>query len=115
MPRLYGRCALSTPSLYELHQAPHRDSRGTLGNPGLGILHPRGAGDIEVDPGSVFGEFLEEHSGGNGAAPTAAGIHHVGDVRLDDLLAFVVERQAPHLLTRLLVGPDKTLIHLVVA
>src|SRR5260221_13666406 len=68
-----------------------------------------------MDPRCVFGEFFQEHGGEDGAAPTAAGIDHVGDVRLEVFLVFVVEGKAPHLLAGLLVGVGEAVVHLIVA
>src|ERR1035437_10312586 len=106
---------LRAPSFYELHQTAQGYSRWAFGNPRLLLFHPGGAGYVEVDPGRVFGEFFQEHGGGDGSAPASAGIHHVGDVRFDDLFVFVVEGKTPHLLTGLLGGFREALVQRVVA
>src|SRR6476646_10991996 len=86
---------LSLEVLNELHQTTHCNSRWAFRDPGLGFFRPRRAGDVEMQPRGVFGELLQEHGGGDGAAPAAPGVHDVGDARLDDLFVFVVERHAP--------------------
>src|SRR6266849_8851843 len=98
----------------ELHQTAHRNSRRTFRNPRLVVFHPGGAGDIEMQPGRVFGELFEEHGGGDGPAISSAGIHHVGNVGADLLFVFIIERQAPHFLARLGQGFVEALVHLVI-
>jgi len=39
------------------------DSGGPFGDPGLGGFYPGYSGDVEVDPGRVFGEDVEELGG----------------------------------------------------
>src|ERR1700674_3485916 len=107
--------SLRLPSIYKLHQTAQGNSRGTFGDPRFGLFHPGGPRNVEMDPWSVFGKFLEEHGGEDSAAPTAAGIDHVGDVGFEVFLVFVVERKAPHFLACLFVGVREALIHLVVA
>src|ERR1035437_6532176 len=106
---------LRAPSFYELHQTAQGYSRWAFGDPRLLLFHPGGAGYVEVDAGRVFGKFFQEHGGGDGSAPASAGIHHVGDVRFDDLFVFVVEGKTPHLLTGLLGGFREALVQRVVA
>src|SRR5208282_675160 len=81
---------LRAPSLYELHQAAQGDSGGAFGDPRFALFHPGGAGYVEVDPGSVFGELFQEHGGEDGASPAASGIDHIGDVGFEILFVFVV-------------------------
>src|SRR5262245_18675041 len=57
------------------------------------------AGDVEMRPRrSVLDEALEELRGRDRAAPLAARVLHVGDFRVDHLVVFRTERQAPQLL-----------------
>src|SRR5438552_16229267 len=81
----------------ELNQTSHGDSRWTFCDPGFRVFHPGGAGDVEMDPGRVLGEFLQKLGGSDRATPASAGVHKVGDVRFDLLFIFVVEGQPPHL------------------
>src|ERR1700737_4636851 len=80
----------------KLYQTSHRDPGRPFSDPGLVVFHPSGAGDIEMDPGSVFCKFFQEHGRSARAAPAPAGIHDIGDIRLDLLFVLIVERQAPH-------------------
>jgi hypothetical protein len=48
----------SREALHEFHQAAQRNPRWAFGDPGLLVFHPGCAGDIEVNPGSIFCEFL---------------------------------------------------------
>src|SRR4029079_7536257 len=55
-----------------------------------------GAGNVEMRPGRSFlDEALQELRGGDRAAPLAARVLHVGDFRVDHLVVFRPERQAP--------------------
>src|SRR5262245_3807418 len=57
------------------------------------------AGDVEMRPWrSVLDEALEELRRRDRAAPLAARVLHVGDFRVDHLVVFRTERQAPQLL-----------------
>ena len=67
-----------------------------------------------MQPGRFFGEFFQEHGSVDSAAPAAAGVHDVGDARLDDLFVLVVERQAPELLAGFRFGLLEAVIELVV-
>src|SRR5664279_3577080 len=82
---------------HELHQRAHGSSRWPFGDPRLAVFNPGHSGDVEMDPRSVADEFLEEHRGGDGAAPAAATVDDVGDVGLDHLAIFLVDGQPPHL------------------
>ena len=53
---------------------------GAFGHPGFVFFEPCGSGDVEVNPGLVFDELLEEHGGGYGSAPAASGVLDVGDL-----------------------------------
>src|ERR1700722_16512233 len=98
----------------EFHQTAQSDSRRALVNPWFLFLNPCGAGDIEMNPRSIFGKFLEEHGGVDGSAPASAGVDDVGDARFDVLFIFVVERQPPHFFAGLFVGLMEALIDSVV-
>ena len=98
----------------KLHQAAQSNSGRPLGDPRFLLLGPGGAGDVEVDPGGVLGEFLEEHGGGDGAAIAAAGVHDVGDVGANDLLVLVIQRHAPHFFAGLVEGLAEAVVHGVV-
>src|SRR5277367_6867591 len=82
----------------QLHQTPHRNSRRPFRHPRLLILRPRRTGDIEMNPRSILGEFLEKHRRGNGPAPASAGINNVGDIGANAFFVLFVERQAPEFL-----------------
>src|SRR5882724_6493914 len=65
--------------------------------PGLGVVVPGSAGDVEVNPGGVAGKFLDEHGTGYGAAAfAAADVLDVRDGALDELAVVVVEGHLPH-------------------
>src|SRR6266436_5074554 len=62
-----------------------------FGEPGLGLVVPGGACDVEVDPGRIAGEFLDEHGAGDRAAAfAAADVLDVGDSALDEFAVVVV-------------------------
>src|SRR5216683_2603460 len=68
-----------------------------FGEPGLGVVIPGGAGDVEVDPGGLAGKFLDEHGAGDRAAAfTAADVLDVSDGALDELAVIVVDGHLPH-------------------
>ena len=67
-----------------------------------------------MNPRSVFSEFFQEHCCRNGASPSSAGVHDVGDTRADLLLIFIVEGQTPHLLASFYVGVVETIVHFVI-
>src|SRR6266481_2757259 len=70
----------------EVDQGAEGYAGGAFGEPGLGVVVPGGAGDVEVNPGRVAGEFLDEHGTGDGAAGFGAGEKLVGErlVRAED-------------------------------
>src|SRR5580704_10891734 len=98
----------------EFHQAPYGNARWALRDPWFVFFRPRRAGDIEVQPRSVFGKFLEEHRGVDGAAPTPAGVDDIRDIRTDIILVLFVERKPPEFLACLIDGTTKALVHFVV-
>src|SRR5271165_7557804 len=74
----------------ELHQRAHRSPRGSLCDPRFVLFHPGHAGDVEMDPWRVAHELLQKHRSSDRAAPTAATVYDVCDVRLDHVAIFVV-------------------------
>ena len=54
-----------------------------------------GAGDVEMRPGRVADEALEELRRGDRAAVAAAGVLHVGELGIDQLVVGRPERHAP--------------------
>src|SRR5215469_14794670 len=98
----------------ELYERANPNSRWSLRDPSFVVFHPGSAGDVQMQPGSIFGKLLEEHGGGNCSAPAAAGVDNIGDVGPDAFFVFLVERQSPHFLARLLQRPFEELIHFVI-
>src|SRR2546430_960679 len=71
-------------SLDQVHQCAEGDAGGAFGEPRLGIVVPGGAGDVEVNPWRVAGEFADEPRAGDGtAAFAAADVLDVGKTSLD--------------------------------
>src|ERR1700689_3127866 len=92
MPELAGVAA------NPLDQRADGNAARAFGLPGFLLVDPGGAGDIEVYPGRVADELLEEHGGGDGAAVAgAAGVHDVGDLALDLVAVIVGAGHAPEL------------------
>src|SRR5258708_31599810 len=70
---------------------------GAFGEPGLGVVIPGGAGDVQGNPRRVAGEFLDEHGAGDGGAAFAAGdILYIGEGTLDEIAVVVVDGHLPH-------------------
>jgi len=67
------------PAQGELYEGPYADAAGAFGHGGLGFVEPRGAGDIQVDPGGVVYEFAQEPGGADGSSPTASYVGEVGE------------------------------------
>jgi hypothetical protein len=63
---------LSRETLHELNQTAQGYAGRAFRDPRLLIIHPRGAGYVEVDPRRVFGKFFQEHRCCNRAAPASA-------------------------------------------
>src|SRR5260370_9682234 len=62
-----------------------------FGEPGLGVVVPGGAGDVQGNPGRVAGELLGEHCAGDGAAAfAAADVLDVVDGALQAFSVFVL-------------------------
>src|SRR5258708_7859007 len=111
---LTQRRLLLLKSLDPLHQAANSNSGWPFGDPALGLFHPGYSRDVEMDPGRIGDEFLEEHGCGAGAAPASACVHDVGDVRTDLVQVFGIERQAPELLSGALQCLSEVLVDIVV-
>src|SRR5260370_15371051 len=76
----------------EMDEGAEGDAGGAFGEPGLGVVVPGGAGDVQVDPRRVAGELLDEHGAGDGAAAFyAADVLGVGYVSLDEFDVVVVD------------------------
>src|ERR1700756_1881625 len=84
-------------SLDEMDQGAQCDAGGAFGEPGLGVVVPSGACNVEVNPRSVAGEFSDEPCSGDGtAAFSATDILYVGETALDEFTIFVVHGELPH-------------------
>src|SRR3972149_8653643 len=64
------------------------------------LLHPGGAGDVEVHPRGIAGEFLEEAAGRDRPGLASADVLQLPDVALYLLEILLVQRQFPRLLPR---------------
>ena len=73
------------------------NAAGAFGDEGFVFVDPGEAGDVEVNPGRVFGKDVKEFSGGDGSAVAAAGVLDVADVGLDHLGVFLAQGHAPEL------------------
>src|SRR4029077_7071851 len=82
-----------------MDQGAQRNACRAFGEPGLGVVVPSGASNVEVNPGGVAGEFLDEHGAGDGAATLAAAdVLDVGDGAFDEFAVVVVNGHLPHFL-----------------
>jgi len=78
-------------------ESAERHTSGTFGEPGLGVVVPSSAGDVQVNPGRVACEFLDEHGASDGAAALAAAdVLNIRDGPLDEIAVIVVNRHLPH-------------------
>src|ERR1700733_709610 len=75
----------------KIDQQGHRPSGAAF----LGSAEPGGAGDVEVRPLQVLGEFGEERSRRGGAAFTSADIGDVREITLQLVYVFLTDRQPP--------------------
>ena len=80
-----------------MNKSPEGDAGGAFGEPGFGVIIPRGARDIEVNPWSVACEFADEPRASDGT-PTfaAADVLNVGEAAFDKFTIFVVHGELPH-------------------
>src|SRR5581483_4253660 len=99
----------------KLNQAPYRYSRWPFSDPGFVVVHPCGARDIEVNPRSLFGKFLEKRGSGRSATPASTTVLQIGNRGAHGFEIFVAKRQPPHLFTGFADCFGKFLIHLVIA
>src|SRR6185437_17103336 len=56
----------------EIDQSANGDAGGAGRGPGFRVVAPGGSGDVEMDPRSVFREFLDEPRGSDCASAFAA-------------------------------------------
>src|SRR5215467_8654881 len=76
---------------HQVDQGAQRDARRALSEPGLGVVVPSGAGDVEVNQGSIAGKLAYEPCAGDRAAPLAAAdILDIGETALDELPILIV-------------------------
>src|ERR1700733_2632152 len=87
-----------TPVQSQIDERAQRNGCRPLGKERLGVVQPGGTGDIDVNPGGVFGELFEEHGGRARASPTRADVLDIGVNGLELVAVFVVEWHVPHLL-----------------
>ncbi len=70
---------------------------GAFGEPGLGVVVPGRAGNVQVNPRRVACEFANEPSAGDGAAAfAAADVLNVSEAALNEFAILVIHRQLPH-------------------
>ena len=82
-----GRLPSRLPVAGQFDQRAHELAAGAGVAPGLGLVAKRRAGDVEVRPGRVADELLEELGGRDRAAPAAvADVLDVGHFALDQLV-----------------------------
>jgi len=78
------RCRDKSKRHDEVDEGAEGHAGGTFGEPSFGVIVPGGAGDVEVDPRRVSGEFADEPRAGDGAtAFAAADILDVSETPLD--------------------------------
>src|SRR6185369_9694399 len=100
-----GRTALQSFALVMICHQTIQEADAVAASPALVDVGLRrahgGAGDVEMRPGRAVDEALEELRRGDRAAMAAAGVFHVGELGIDQLVVFGAERQAPDLLAAL--------------
>eukprot|EP01022_Parablepharisma_sp_SALTPOND_P021765 TRINITY_DN435_c1_g1_i1.p1 TRINITY_DN435_c1_g1~~TRINITY_DN435_c1_g1_i1.p1 ORF type:complete len:1304 (+),score=494.29 TRINITY_DN435_c1_g1_i1:15351-19262(+) len=104
--RRLGACLLEQPA----GQQGHRTTGGTLGGAAL----PGGTGDVQVGPGVLAGEALQEAGGGDAATRLAADVGDIGEVGLQLFLVDVLDGHAPGGVTGLAAGSQQRVGQLVV-
>src|SRR5438445_4110875 len=84
----------------EVDEGAQGHAGGAFGQPRLGVVVPGGAGDVQVNPWRVPGEFLDEHGASDGAAAfAAADVLDIGDGSLNEIAVVVVDGHLPHFFT----------------
>src|SRR5260370_22696271 len=82
---------------HQVYEGTEGDAGGAFGEPGLGVVVPGSASDVQVNPRGLAGEFLDEHGAGDGASAfAAADVLDVGDGALDEFTVIVVDGHLPH-------------------
>src|SRR5580698_9037884 len=78
------------------------ESRSAFADVSMFFVRARGTRDVDVSPGDLTDEFLEEQPGRERAAPAVTGVLEIRDLRFELLRQARWQRQPPHLLARLL-------------
>src|SRR5215471_2431883 len=91
-----------------MHKGAKGDASRAFGEPGLGVVVPGSAGDVEVNPWRIAREFADEPRTGDGAAAlAAANVLNIRKAALDEFAIFVIHRQLPHLFAGGFGGSEK--------
>src|SRR5579875_62919 len=91
-----ARLAVDLEGLEELEQGAHPKAGAALSQLVALLLGVGGPGDVEMRPGSLVHELLEEQTGDEGARlARLAHVLHVRDVRVDVLSVLPGEREPP--------------------
>src|SRR6266853_1517591 len=81
----------------EMDESAKSHAGGAFGEPRLGVVIPGRAGDVQMNPRRVAGEFLDEHGAGDGAAAfAAADVLYIGEGALNEIAVIVVDGHLPH-------------------
>src|ERR1700730_11714978 len=84
----------------KINNRADRDAGRALGEPGFPFVNPAGGGDVEMNPWSVLGKFLDEPCSRDRATPFAgAGVADVRDGALDQFLVILIHGHGPHFFT----------------
>jgi len=78
----------------EVIEQAHAERGRALRHGGRVLLRPGRAGDIEMRPRRLVDEALKKLRGGDRAGMAAAGVFHVGEFGIDQLVVFRAERLA---------------------
>src|SRR5690242_13319784 len=99
----------------EPFEEAHAEGGGAFRNGRRILLRPSGAGDVEMRPGYVVNEPLQELRRSDAARlATAADVFDVSRVAVHHSVVSIGERQAPYFLSHLGAGGDKALRQLVI-
>src|SRR5207237_8978555 len=80
----------------EVDDGAEAHAGGAFREPGLGIVVPNGAGDVQMNPGGIAGKFLDEHGAdGRARAFATADVLNVGDGSLYEFAILFVDRHLP--------------------